>query len=40
MGLGLAMVKSIIESAGGKLDFESETGIGTTFHIWLPVYKS
>jgi len=40
MGLGLAMVKSIIESANGSISFYSEEGIGTTFDIMLPVFKS
>ncbi len=35
MGLGLAMVKSIIENANGKIWFESEENIGTTFYIQL-----
>lgn len=39
MGLGLAMVKNIVEITGGKIEFESEVGLGTRFYIWLPVFK-
>lgn len=35
MGLGLAMVKSIIESHNGKIWFETEENRGTTFYIQL-----
>jgi two-component system nitrogen regulation sensor histidine kinase NtrY len=35
-GLGLAFVKSSIENAGGTISFETETGVGTIFHINLP----
>lgn len=35
-GLGLAMVKQIIETHQGKIDFETRVNIGTTFHITLP----
>jgi len=38
LGLGLAMVKSIVQNAGGEITFESEERIGTTFFIALPVY--
>lgn len=39
MGLGLAMVKNIIENAGGDITYKSEVGEGTTFVISLPVYE-
>lgn len=37
-GLGLAMVKNIIESAGGNITFTSKLNQGTTFEIELPEY--
>lgn len=37
MGLGLAMVKNIVEGFGGKIWFETATGQGTTFYIQLPL---
>lgn len=36
-GLGLAMVKGIVEQAKGNIWFETEQGKGTTFHVELPV---
>jgi nitrogen fixation/metabolism regulation signal transduction histidine kinase len=36
-GLGLAMCKSIVEQAHGKIWFETKLGEGTTFHIELPL---
>ena len=35
-GLGLAMVRQIVEGHRGTIDFESEENIGTTFMITLP----
>lgn len=37
MGLGLPIVKSMIESGGGKLWFQTKEGEGTTFHVLLPL---
>ena len=37
-GLGLVIVKNIIEAHGGKVWFESEKGSGTTFYFQLPVF--
>jgi signal transduction histidine kinase len=31
------MVKQIVESAGGKIWFESELNVGTEFYIELPI---
>jgi PAS domain S-box-containing protein len=35
-GLGLALTKKIIEFQGGRIDVESELGVGTTFLVYLP----
>lgn len=36
-GVGLALVKQIIDAVKGTITVESETGKGTTFHISMPI---
>lgn len=36
MGLGLPMIKNIIEGFGGDISFVSKQGVGTTFTVRLP----
>lgn len=36
MGLGLAMIKNIIEAYDGKISFTSTEGEGTVFTVTLP----
>ncbi len=39
-GLGLAMSKSIIEQVHGRIWFETEEGMGTTFLVEIPIFQS
>jgi len=39
MGLGLPMVKNMIEAAGGKISFKSTENVGTVFEVVLPIGK-
>lgn len=36
-GLGLSVVKGLVELHGGKLEFQSELGIGTTATVRIPI---
>jgi PAS domain S-box-containing protein len=38
-GMGLAIVKKIINQVGGKIDFTSIVGKGTTFYLLWPVFE-
>lgn len=35
-GLGLAICKVVTEASGGRVGFESEEGVGSTFWSWVP----
>jgi len=36
MGLGLSIVRQIIESFGGRVRYEPNVPYGAVFHVWLP----
>ena len=38
-GLGLPLVKSLVELHGGGLDIESELGVGTSVSVWFPPHR-
>ncbi len=40
VGLGLYLAHTIIEEIGGRISVESEVGRGSTFTIYLPVWKA
>ena len=35
-GIGLYMVKKVVNNAGGRIEVASELGIGTTFSVYMP----
>jgi signal transduction histidine kinase len=35
-GIGLYMVKRMVENAGGRIEVHSQLGAGTTFLVFLP----
>jgi PAS domain S-box-containing protein len=39
MGLGLSIVKGLVDAAGGRIEFEHREGGGTSFHVDLPIRR-
>jgi signal transduction histidine kinase len=39
LGLGLDISRKIVEEHGGRLDFTSRVGVGTTFRVAVPAKR-
>lgn len=40
LGLGLAFVQQILKLHGGRVELRSQPGVGSTFIMWFPNYRS
>ena len=38
MGLGLSIAQELVNAHGGKLELESQAGLGSKFTVWLPLH--
>jgi signal transduction histidine kinase len=40
MGLGLSIARELVEAHGGRLELESDAGLGSKFKVWLPLHPT